>query len=361
MQEAALRVEQAREPEVPWRQGFDILCDETLKKTAPVRPGDRDDSAGCEFRQEGGLGVGVGHGPNVRAPVPKRQYSRAPDFVSWRLGPYRKPTMAAPRFPILFIAPSRIGDAVLASGLIRTLIDEVPGARFTFVASELTAPLFGETPGLERVIVMEKQPAGAHWFELWRQVRGRSWGLVVDLRGSALASLLRPSAGRCAGTGARRRATAGPQGDRGGRTVETGRRAPGARFSTPASTSRTGREALTAGTGPILALAPAAHWIGKTWPPERFAMVARTLLGPEGPLAGGRLMLVGGPEDVAAAAAVKAAVPKSRRIDLVGRGDPLTVYACLKRARLFIGADLGADAHGRSGRSADAGTLRPIG
>ncbi len=52
-------------------------------------------------------------------------------------------------------------------------------------------------------------------------------------------------------------------------------------------------------------------------------------------------MVMGGPEDIGAAAAVKAAVPKSRRIDLVGREDLLTVYACLKRARLFIGADSG--------------------
>ena len=35
---------------------------------------------------------------------------------------------------------------------------------------------------------------------------------------------------------------------------------------------------LTAGSGPILAMGPAANWIGKTWPVERFSQVAMTLL-----------------------------------------------------------------------------------
>ena len=37
-------------------------------------------------------------------------------------------------FPILFITATRIGDAVLSSGLIKRLADEIPNARFTIVA-----------------------------------------------------------------------------------------------------------------------------------------------------------------------------------------------------------------------------------
>ena len=80
---------------------------------------------------------------------------------------YTSAGMTKAAFPILFIAPSRIGDAVLASGLVKVLVEHVPRARFTFVGSELTAPLFAETPGVERVIVMEKRPLAGHWFNLW--------------------------------------------------------------------------------------------------------------------------------------------------------------------------------------------------
>jgi ADP-heptose:LPS heptosyltransferase len=56
---------------------------------------------------------------------------------------------------------------------------------------------------------------------------------------------------------------------------------------------------------------------------------------------GGRLMILGGPEDRWTCEVVSRSIPRERMIDLVGRVDLLTAYACLKRARLFIGNDSG--------------------
>ena len=47
--------------------------------------------------------------------------------------------MARGSFPILFITATNIGDAVLSSGLIRRLADEIPHARFTVVAGPAAA------------------------------------------------------------------------------------------------------------------------------------------------------------------------------------------------------------------------------
>src|SRR5580693_8928975 len=244
--------------------------------------------------------------------------------------------MASQRFPILFIAPSRIGDAVLSSGLLRSLVDEVAGVRFTVVASTLTAPLFADTPGLGRTIVMEKRPMARHWFDLWQRVRGQRWGLVVDLRGSALATLLRP----------RRRAVHRPGGPMVHKVIEAARllkleHAPPDPFLFTSEDTEARAAALTTGAGPILAVAPAANWVGKTWPAERFALVARELLGPSGALAGGRLMVVGGPGDRDSLKSMRGVVDRDRLIDLVGRESLLVCYAALKRARLFIGGDSG--------------------
>jgi ADP-heptose:LPS heptosyltransferase len=98
---------------------------------------------------------------------------------------------------------------------------------------------------------------------------------------------------------------------------------------------------LTHGHGPILALAPAANWVGKTWPLERFAQTAIQLLGEGGPMAGGRLMVLGGPQDHHVIDSLRHVVLKERLIDLVGKVDLLTTFACLKHARLFIGNDSG--------------------
>jgi ADP-heptose:LPS heptosyltransferase len=244
--------------------------------------------------------------------------------------------MTKAAFPILFIAPSRIGDAVLASGLVKVLVENVAQARFTFVGSDLTAPLFAGTPGLERLIVMEKKPLSAHWFNLWREVREVKWGLVVDLRGSGLSGFLKRS----------RRAVHAKSGEAEHKVVEAARllqleAKPPAPFLFVSREVEAKATALTSGEGPILAIGAAANWVGKAWPPERFAAVTRKLLGPGGALAGGRVMVLGAARDRSIGQQVAAAVSKERRIDLIGEADLLVSYAALKRARLYIGNDSG--------------------
>jgi len=239
-------------------------------------------------------------------------------------------------FPILFITATRIGDAVLSSGLIKRLADEIPDARFTIVAGPQAAPLFRNVPGLERIITLEKSRTGGHWLDLWRQTRNTRWGLVVDLRGSGISRFL----------STRRRAIHRKSPEPVHKVLEAARTlriedepAPPHLFSHPDLEAYA--EELTRGPGPILALAPAANWIGKTWPVERFAQVAMRLLREHGPLQGGRLMVLGGPGDEKLATALRD-VSRKGFIDLAGQADLLTAHACLKRARLFIGNDSGA-------------------
>jgi ADP-heptose:LPS heptosyltransferase len=245
--------------------------------------------------------------------------------------------MSRGAFPILFITSNRIGDAVLSSGLLKRLSDEVPNARFTVVASPIAAPLFEEIPTLDRVILFAKAKNGGHWFDLWRQVRNTRWGLVVDLRGSGLSRFI----------STRRRAIWRKiPGAPVHKVVEAARvlkieddPAPPYVFTSPETEARA--DELTAGFGPILALAPAANWLGKTWPLERFSRVAMHLLDPEGPMKGGRLMVLGGPQDGKLAKGLRDVVMRSQFINLTEGTDLITAYACLKRARLFIGNDSG--------------------
>ena len=246
--------------------------------------------------------------------------------------------MSPGAFPILFITATRIGDAVLSSGLIKRLSDEIPNARFTIVAGPVAAPLFEDVPNLDRIIVFAKAKNGGHWFDLWTQVRARRWGLVVDLRGSGLSRFL----------STRRRAIFRRVGGlQVHKVIEAARvlkieddPAPPYLFTSAETEARA--DELTAGTGPILALAPAANWVGKTWPLERFTRVAIRLLDAHGPMAGGRLMVLGGSQDAPLAKGLKDVLPRGQFIDLTQSADLLTAYACLKRARLFIGNDSGA-------------------
>ncbi len=244
--------------------------------------------------------------------------------------------MSPRAFPILFITSTRIGDAVLSSGLIKKLIDEAPGARFTIVAGPLAAPLFEHVPNLDALIVMEKQKFGGHWWRLWNDVRRREWGLIVDLRGSMISTFL----------SRKRRAVHRRGGSDTHKVIEAARLLqvqddPPAPYLFLDDATRARAAALCAGAGPILALGAAANWVGKVWPVERFAEIANRLLAPDGLMAGGRLMLLGGPDDVRSLEDLGRLVPKERLIDLVGQVDLLTAYACLAHARLFIGNDSG--------------------
>ena len=246
--------------------------------------------------------------------------------------------MSRGAFPILFITSNRIGDAVLSSGLIKRLSDEIPNARFTIVAGPVAAPLFAEVPNLDRIIEFAKAKGGGHWFDLWTQVRSKRWGLVVDLRGSGLSRFV----------STKRRAiwkkASGPPVHK---VIEAARilkieDEPAQPYIFTSAETEARAEELTAGFGPILALAPAANWLGKTWPLERFSRVAMRLLDPEGPMKGGRLMVVGGPEDAKLARELKDVVMRNQFINLTEDTDLLTAFACLKHARLFIGNDSGA-------------------
>jgi ADP-heptose:LPS heptosyltransferase len=234
---------------------------------------------------------------------------------------------------ILFIGPSRIGDAVLCSGVLSHLTAAYADARFTLAFGPVAAPLFADWPRLDAMIAMPKRPLAGHWFDLWKQVASTPWDLVVDTRGSALAYtvLARKRA-------VYRRTRAVMHKALEAAAVLTLDPAPHPHLYVSDARAAAAKDLM--GQGPILAIAPVANWVGKTWPADRFAAVIPALLArPE--LAGARVAVLGAPEDRAASAPIFAAIPDGRTIDLVGQVPLLTLYGCLRHVRLFVGNDSG--------------------
>ena len=87
---------------------------------------------------------------------------------------------------VLFVTSNRIGDCVISSGIIREIARQIPGAQITVACGRPPAPFFRSAPGVERVIPLDKKKAAGHWLDLWRQVVGTHWALVIDIRGSYL-------------------------------------------------------------------------------------------------------------------------------------------------------------------------------
>jgi len=248
--------------------------------------------------------------------------------------------MAFGRDRVLYIAPAAIGDAILTSGALKQVVESQPEARFTIAAGPLSQGLFRDTPRLDDLFVIVKRRREMHWLDLWRHVGLRRWRAVVDMRGSGLSYFL--WAGRRLVWSPARLAPGAPPLHKvleAARTIRAADDPPSPFLYTSAATEARA-DALIASGEPVLAVAPGASWMPKTWPADRFAAVARALVGPGGPLAGARTLLVGATSDEPACAAIRAALPPSQIIDRVG-SDLLTTYACLKRCRLFIGNDSG--------------------
>src|SRR5262249_24873700 len=55
---------------------------------------------------------------------------------------------------LLLVTATRIGDAVLSTGLLAHLIERYPEARITIAAGPDAAPLFEAVPGIERLITV---------------------------------------------------------------------------------------------------------------------------------------------------------------------------------------------------------------
>lgn len=235
---------------------------------------------------------------------------------------------------ILFITASRIGDAVLSTGLLAWLLRENPGARVTVACGAVAVPLFQAAPGVERVIPMVKRRRAGHWIDLWRATCGTFWDLVVDLRGSALGWLI-PT---------RRRRIIKSSWVPRHRTVHLaellgiGPQRP-VLWVTPEAEAEAAR--LLPSGSPVLALGPTANWGAKQWPADRFLQLAERLTAASGILSGARVAVSGGPNERGGIAALMDGLPPGRLIDLVGTCPLGTVAACLRRADLYVGNDSG--------------------
>ncbi|MBP0444250.1 glycosyltransferase family 9 protein [Roseomonas sp. SSH11] len=236
---------------------------------------------------------------------------------------------------ILFVTSTRIGDAVLSTGLLDHLLRTHPGARITVACGPAAEGVFARMPGRERTIVVTKKPLSRHWLGLWAEVATTFWDLVVDLRGSALGYLV-PARRRVVMRGGRR------PGHRIGHIAGVLRLDPPPHpvaWFAPEDSARV--DALLSDDRPLLLLGPTANWGGKVWPAERFVALARALAAPGAALAGARPVLLGGPGEAERAMAMPVVEAMPEALDLVGRLSLPEAAALLARGRLFVGNDSG--------------------
>ncbi|MFT8718879.1 glycosyltransferase family 9 protein [Acetobacter sp.] len=231
---------------------------------------------------------------------------------------------------ILFITATRLGDAVISTGLLDYLLHAHPRARFTVACGPVAAGLFQRMPQLERLIVMTKKRHDLHWLALWKECVRTRWDLVVDLRGSAMGFVLRSRAFRVMRGGRRAGRRVAHVGD-----VLSLSPPPMPVVWTDESDRATARKVL--GDGRFVAFGPTANWAGKAWPAENFIALWRRISAvfPERKL----VVLYGPGAQEKRMAAPVLAIPGA--IDAGGRFTLVQTAAMLQRCDLFVGNDSG--------------------
>ncbi len=233
---------------------------------------------------------------------------------------------------ILFITSTRIGDAVLSSGLLHHFVEAEPEAKFTVACGPLVTELFQHVPRLDRILPLRKQKRGGHWFELWKRTAPVSWHRVIDLRSSGLSYFLRTRHRHVSRKNDLHRVVAASE--------VVGLNPPAAPhlYHLPDDLERV-RARL--GRDPIVAVGATANWIGKRWPIERYAELLVRLSSDGAPFSGARFLILGAPDEKDMVSPLVSALPQEQVIDKIGALNLMDVYLHAKCARFFVGNDSG--------------------
>lgn len=238
---------------------------------------------------------------------------------------------------ILFITATRLGDAILSTGLLDYMARTWPEGKVTVACGPLPQSIFEGFPNVERIIPVKKRKFHGHWWDLWKQVIGTRWDLVVDLRDSAVSRLVF----------ARKRCVFGRRRGEALHKVEQAALLmglsvpPAPRLYFTRDQETFARKLIPDAPGMVLAVGPSANWIGKTWPAENFIKVIEWITSADGPMPGARVAVFAAPGEEAQAKRVLESVPEPRRLDGIAKGTPGEAAAAIARCDFYIGNDSG--------------------
>ena len=272
----------------------------------------------------------------------------------------------APKLPriidrILVIRMSSIGDILLITPVLRQLRHRFADARIDVLTAAEYADLLSANPHVDTVLTWDRNAEGNERRRLRAHIRDTRYDVVLDLHRSLrsirlLAGLPRlpvlkfrkhrlarfflvhfkwnlypKRSGRVRSVPERYLLAGAPLGlDPDDRALE---------LHLPESAERAARERWEGfeRDGYRVVIAPGARHFTKRWPAERYARLVSDLYR----TMGWRCLLVGGPEEVDVAEAIRVAVPDAGPVNLAGSLSLTETMALIRHAAVFVSNDSG--------------------
>lgn len=237
---------------------------------------------------------------------------------------------------ILFITSSRIGDAVLSSGLLNYMVQTYPDCKVTIACGPLATSLFEGFPNLEEIIPLKKQSYNRHWIGLWKQTVTKRWDMVIDLRDSAVSRLVF----------AKRKHIGGSHIPKDMHKVQQCAAimdledVPSPKLWFSDDQQKKAKSLIPEGSA-VLGVGPTANWAGKTWPAERFIEIVEFLTQSGGFMEGARVAVFAAPGEEEAAEQVLSSVAEDKALNIIAKTDPGTAAATIARCDFYVGNDSG--------------------
>lgn len=237
---------------------------------------------------------------------------------------------------MLFITSTRLGDAVLSTGLLEHLIRTHPEAKVTVACGFLPQTIFDGFPNVEQIIPMKKEKRHGHWIKLWKQVIGTQWDMVIDLRDSAVSRLVRSKSRYIFSKHIDKKKHKCQQAAQVMGLVSV----PSPKLYFTDAQKKFAADLIPEG-GAVIGIGPSANWIGKTWPAERFIEMVSWLTSEDGIFPNACVAVFAAPGEEDQALPVLNSVPEDRQIDGIAKGNPGEVAAALARCNFYLGNDSG--------------------
>ena len=240
---------------------------------------------------------------------------------------------------LLFIANTRLGDAILSTGLLSYYSQSSGDIEITVICSPLTKPIFESVPNVICVMAYQKQKRAGHWFKAWSEIERGPWDIIVDLRNSLFSKFLRAkkviryktnkkvmhrvvSLGRLVGK-------------------EDNPPAPKVFINTKDEEKTKEFFANLDLSKKLIAVAPSTNWRRKNWPIEKFAKLLKKLTSENDIFPKAYILVFGGPNEEKDGMKFRKLLKSSQVILLVYKISIMEIGAIMKRCSLFIGNDSG--------------------
>jgi heptosyltransferase-3 len=237
---------------------------------------------------------------------------------------------------ILFITLSNIGDAVMTTPVLERLHQLYPDAVIDLVCDPRSSILFENCPYRGKIFLKIKKHGKKGLWKLIRELRKKRYDLIVDLRTDGLSYLLK----------ARQRLTKWQRKPYGPHSVQElisiidsinpEKNLPPVKIWLSEKQIKDADQLIEKLPGKrILAIAPGANWLPKTWSAQNFAATANLL---KAYFDG--VILLGGPGDIDYCKTVSETVSLPC-LNACHTTDLLTAAAVMAKCKLFIGNDSG--------------------